>query len=35
MSESKYAFVVKDKFKNIVFKTTSKEDMIGWLVSIN
>jgi hypothetical protein len=35
MSESKNAFIVKDKFKNIIFQTTSKEDMIGWLVSIN
>lgn len=24
MSENKYVFIVKDKFKSIVFKTTSK-----------
>ena len=30
MGDNKYVFIVKDKFKDIVFKTTSKEDMIGW-----
>ena len=34
-NEKKHMFTVKDKFKNLLFKTTSKEDMIGWLLAIN
>jgi len=34
MGDNKYVFIVKDKFKDIVFKTTSKEDMIGWFLAI-
>ncbi len=30
VNEKKHIFTVKDKFKSINFKTTSKEDMIGW-----
>lgn len=34
-NEKKHMFTVRDKFKNLLFKTTSKEDMIGWLLAIN
>ena len=30
VNEKKKIFTVKDKFKSIMFRTTSKEDMIGW-----
>lgn len=30
INEKKRIFTVKDKFKSIMFRTTSKEDMIGW-----
>jgi|688.fasta_scaffold126076_1 hypothetical protein len=35
INEKKKYFTVKDKFKSIMFKTTSKEDMIGWLLAIS
>jgi hypothetical protein len=28
--DKKNIFIVKDKFKSINFKTTSREDMYGW-----
>ena len=34
-NEKKNIFSVKDKFKSLIFKTSSKEDMIGWLLAIN
>lgn len=30
VDEKKNVFTLKDKFKNIIFKTSSKEDMFGW-----
>lgn len=30
IDEKKHVFTVKDKFKSIMFKTTSREDMFGW-----
>lgn len=30
VNEKKNMFTVKDKFNNIVFKTSSKEDMFSW-----
>ena len=33
INEKKHIFTVKDKFKNLMFKTNSKEDMIGWYQS--
>ena len=35
VNEKKKIFTVKDKFKSIMFRTTSKEDMIGWLLAIS
>lgn len=35
IDEKKRIFTVKDKFKSIMFRTTSKEDMIGWLLAIS
>lgn len=30
VDEKKKIFTVKDKFKSIMFRTNSKEDMVGW-----
>lgn len=34
VNEKKNMFTVKDKFNNIIFKTSSKEDMYSWLIAI-
>lgn len=35
VNEKKNMFTVKDKFNNIIFKTSSKEDMFSWYVMDN